>query len=377
MNFSRKLSKKEEEAYQGPVHYIPHYAVLRPDKESIPVRIVFNSSSVYQGHTLNDYWKKGPDLLNGMFGVVLRFREKEIVVMGDISKMYHRILIPERDQHVHRSLWRNLETNRAPDVYIKTVLTVGDKPAPAMAQIVFRKTAQGNKVDYAEAAEVLTNNTYMDDICDSVDTLEEARKLTEDIDKVLKTGGFTVKGWISNKKLTEKDNSEIEKGINVFQGGEEEVVGTPGNFKTDKFHIRVKVDLLRLVDRPSHVPVKMTKRVILSQGARIYDPIGFAAAFIIRAKIGMQLLWQLGLDSLFQEMKELDNVSFGRSLSTDNAVDPPMLCVFADASQDAFGACAYIRHRKDDDAFTIKFIAAKSRVAALKELTISRYRQPS
>ena len=54
---------------------------------------------------------------------------------------------------------------------------------------------------------------------------------------------------------------------------------------------------------------------------------------------------------------ELDNVSFGRSLSADNAVDPPMLCVFADASQDAFGACAYIRHRKDDDAFTIKFIA--------------------
>lgn len=190
--------------------------MLRPDKESIPVRIVFNSSSVYQGHTLNDYWKKGPDLLNGIIGVVLRFREKEIAVMGDISKMYHRILIPERDQHVHRSLWR---TNRAPDVYIKTVLTGGEKPAPAMAQIVFRKTAQGNKGDYPEAAEVLTNNTYMDDICDSVDTLQEARKLTEDIDKVLKTGGFTVKGWISNKKLTEKDNSEIEKGIDVFQGG--------------------------------------------------------------------------------------------------------------------------------------------------------------
>ena len=32
----------------------------------------------------------------------------------------------------------------------------------------------------------------------------------------------------------------------------------------------------------------------------------------------------------------------------------------------------YIRHRKDYDAFTIKFIAAKSRVAPLKEVTISR-----
>lgn len=38
----------------------------------------------------------------------------------------------------------------------------------------------------------------------------------EDIDKVLKIGGFIVKGWIFNKKFIEKDNSEIEKGINVF-----------------------------------------------------------------------------------------------------------------------------------------------------------------
>ena len=49
-------------------------------------------------------WMKGPDLLSNLFGVVLRFREKEVALVGDISKMYHRILIPERDQHVHRFL---------------------------------------------------------------------------------------------------------------------------------------------------------------------------------------------------------------------------------------------------------------------------------
>ena len=154
--------------------------MLRPDKKSTPVRIVFNSSSAFQGHTLNDYWKKGPDLLNGIFGVVLQFRERKVAVMGDISKMYHRILIPERDQHVHRFLWRNMETDRDPDIYLKTVLTFGDKPAPAMAQIALRNTAQKNKVDYPEVAEVLTNNVYMDDICDSVDTAHEARKLIND-----------------------------------------------------------------------------------------------------------------------------------------------------------------------------------------------------
>ena len=33
MKFARKLSKEEQEAYQGPVHYIPHHAVLRPEKK--------------------------------------------------------------------------------------------------------------------------------------------------------------------------------------------------------------------------------------------------------------------------------------------------------------------------------------------------------
>ena len=69
---------------------------------------------------------KGPDLLNSLFGVTLRFRENEVAVTRDISIMYHRILIPEHDQRVRRYLWRNMETNREPDVYVKKVLTFGD-----------------------------------------------------------------------------------------------------------------------------------------------------------------------------------------------------------------------------------------------------------
>lgn len=145
MQFSRKLSKQEIDNYKGPVHYIPHHAVIRPEKKSTPVRIIHNSFSVYQGHALNDYWLKGPDLLNNLFGVILRIREKGVAVMGDIFKMYHQVLILERDQHVHRFLWKNLETERKPDMYVKTVLTCGDKPVPAMAQTALRKTAEENK----------------------------------------------------------------------------------------------------------------------------------------------------------------------------------------------------------------------------------------
>ena len=141
----------------------------------------------------------------------MRFRERQVAVMGDISKMYHRILIPVKDQHVHRFLWREMEIGRDPDVYIKTVLTFGDKPATAMAQIALRKTANENKAEYSKAAEVLEKSTYMDDICESVDTKQEAREITDNIDKVLKTEGFSVKEWICNETLKENVDSTEEK----------------------------------------------------------------------------------------------------------------------------------------------------------------------
>ena len=73
-----------------------------------------------------------------------------------------------------------------------------------------------------------------------------------------------------------------------------------------------------------------TKRKILSQLAKVYDPIGFATAFLIRAKIGMQELWQMGVNwddvlspelqakwmKFFEELKELNEVSFPRGLFT-------------------------------------------------------------
>ena len=212
LNFSRKLSNEEIKTYEGPVHYSSHHAVIRPDKKSTPVRIVFNSSSSYQGHCLNDYRLKGPVLLNNLFGVMLRFRENKVALSADISKMYHRILNPERDQHIQRYLWRDMETEREP---VKTVLTFGDKPAPAMAQTALRKTAEEAKNCYPDAAKIIADNTYIDDICDSVPSVEEAKRLTKETDKVLESGGFHVKGWLSNKSLedTAIDNVNEDQSV--------------------------------------------------------------------------------------------------------------------------------------------------------------------
>ena len=263
LKFARKLSDVEIKDYEGPVHYVSHHEVLRPEKKSTPIQIVFNSSANFKGHCLNDYWMKGPGLLNSLFGVILRFRENAVAISGDISKMYHTILMPERDQHVHCFLWRNLETNRDPDVYVKTVLTFGDKPAPAMAQIALRKTAEQEIDIYPEAAETL-KNTYMDDICDSVTSLKIAEKLTDKLDNVLVKGGFKAKGWVSNY-LEMKNVNQSEQSLKVFGGAsEEKVLGVIWNNSEDTFSFE---DFSRFMPRtiPQQMSLKLTKRMILAR----------------------------------------------------------------------------------------------------------------
>ena len=179
----------------------------------------------------------------------------------------------------------NLQTHREPDVYVKTVLTFGDKQAPAMAQIALRKTAEEAKEAFPVAAQVIQNNTYMDDICDSVLTKEEARDLTRDIDSVLETGGFRVKGWVSNKAETLDVPKGEQKAATFLQGGSvEKVLGVVWDSSTDTFSFPVKSDLLDCQE-----PIQLPKRRVLSQIARIYDPIGFSSAFNISAKIALQV----------------------------------------------------------------------------------------
>ena len=286
MQFARKLTKQELETYEGTVHYIAHQEILRPERTT-PIRIVFNSSASFQGHRLNDYWIKGPDLLNSLFGVTLRLRENEVAVTGDISKMWHRVLIPKQDQQVHRYLWRNMETNRKPDVSVKTVLAFGDKPAPAMAQIAQRKTADQAKGSYPEAAQVLKNNTYIEEICDSLHSVQQAKRLTTELDEVLLKGGFQVKGWLSNQSLENEIIRQEKPEMKLLQrAAQDKILGTVWNHAKDM--------LLFNVNPPNHIT--LTKRTVLSQIARIFDPAGFAAAFLVRAKIGMQRLWQQGLE---------------------------------------------------------------------------------
>lgn len=406
-NVARKLTKEEIETYKGPVYYIPHHAVWKDSSESTPCRPVMDSSANCRGTVLNEFWAKGPDLINNLLGVLLRFREGFVAITGDIRKMYHAVKISGVDQHTHRFLWRDMDMNSAPSIYVMTSVSFGDKPAGNMAIMALRKTALMNEHLYPEAADTVLRNSYVDDIADSVDSLESAQERTNEIDDMLQAGGFKIKKWTyTSNGATDNNNTvnvitEFTIPSSSHPPGQKlsnhKILGMKWDPEGDLFSFEIKLNFAPKRKNTSTqftitinidilIPIPLTKRMIVSQVNRMYDPVGLIGPFLLRAKLLMRELWKgiakaLGWDDVipedhlaawmkfFHDLLELKDLTFPRCIRPADAVGNPSLVIFCDGSNDAFGACAYVRWERECGSYQSYLIASKNRLTPLKRMT--------
>ena len=164
---ARKLSPQELKNWTSPAFYISHLAVVNPRSNSTPVRIVFNSSQTHEGVSLNSCLAMGPySYMNNLVGILLRWREERVAMIGDIRKMFNAVHLKALEQHCHRFLWRDLQQHRPPDIYVIQRVNVGDKPTPAISTEAVYKTAELFREDSPQAADLLKNSNYVDDLID-------------------------------------------------------------------------------------------------------------------------------------------------------------------------------------------------------------------
>ena len=113
----------------------------------------------------------------------------------------------------------------------------------------------------------------MDDLCDSVDTVMEAKQQTEDIDTVLEKGGFKVKGWISNKPLGSSSPNEKKEMATMFQGSvEENVLSITWNNQSDALWFKVNFELInRIIEAEQRKPeIKLTKMMMMKMMMKVF-----------------------------------------------------------------------------------------------------------
>ena len=101
-----KTLTKEETADQAKRTWCTlHHLVLNPNKPG-QVRRVCYAAAKYQGSSLNSHLVSGPDLLNNLVGIFMRFREEKVALSGDIEAMFNQVAVPPEDQAALRFLWR-------------------------------------------------------------------------------------------------------------------------------------------------------------------------------------------------------------------------------------------------------------------------------
>lgn len=389
---ARALTNEELEIEHDYVYYLPHHEVFKPSS-STPVRIVFDASAQFMGGCINDYWAKGPNIIGNLLSVILRFRQFKVALVADIKKMYNSVRLSKKDQHTHRFLWRWMKTDKGTVQFILLTVTFGDRPGGTIASLALKMTAEMNINEYPVGAYAILRNMYVDDFLKSVETYEQAKRVIKEVDKILEKGGFAMKSWLISGD-TSKMTTEMED-INFVDSNSEKVLGMSWSPKVDILKFNVKWTLCGET-KYKYIPDIVTPRMMLSQIARIYDPLGLLAPFVIEGKTLMrksldledsrngkvegEAKWDRQLhDNLCMEwdkfcgvLHQLEEVEFTRCLKPEDAIGNPELIVFTDASETAYGTCAYVRWNCRDGVFKSSLIMAKNKLAPKRKLSIPR-----
>ncbi len=276
--YIKKVAKSETKEQW----FLPHFPVIRPDKDTTKVRVVFDAAMKCQGKSLNDAIQSGPKMQREILDVLIRFRRAPVALIANISEMFLQVGLQKEDRPYHRFLWRDFDASKEPDVYEFQRLLFGNTASPFCSQYVLYIHAQTHRVDYPEAAESVDNSMYVDDLLDSTETVETAQHLQNQLSDVLAMAGFNLQKWSSNEAAV-IENVPVSDclptiDINMGEPPKTKTLGVMWEAARDVFLFQVKQPDMSVIP---------TKRSVLSAIAALYDPFQFLAPFVIRAKIRM------------------------------------------------------------------------------------------
>ncbi|XP_011171522.2 uncharacterized protein LOC105204159 [Solenopsis invicta] len=205
IQINEKISASEE-----PVYYLPHHAVVKEERETTKLRVVFDASCrSSSGKSLNDVVRVGPTIQPELFEVVLRFRQHRYVLTGDIERMYRQIYIDPQQRNLQRILWKADSTS--PEAFVLNTVTFGVATAPFLAVRCLHQLACECQSESPRTSEVILKDFYMDDLITGTDDAEELKKIKNEVSRILAADGFPISNkWKSNLPELVEDRGESE-----------------------------------------------------------------------------------------------------------------------------------------------------------------------
>lgn len=374
----------EDELDKPAKWYIPHHGVYN-EKKPGKIRVVFDCSARFQGVCINDMLLQGPDLINSLVGVLLRFRKGKIALSCDIQQMYHQFHVcPSHRDYLRFLWWEDGDLNKPLKDFRMTVHIFGAASSPGCANYGLKQAGRDHAYIDEDAAQFLQQNFYVDDGLHASDDVETAARVLKGAVKICQEVQMRLHKITSNSKelldmFPEEEQAE-RKPQDLGKPGEgpvERVLGLQWLTEEDVFTFTQSIK-----SKPA------TRRGMLSTVAALYDPLGFISPLVLRGRIllhqacrdhlewddplpaEMEAAWTRWLNDLtaLHELKVPRSFippSFGTVLETE-------LHHFSDASADGYGQCSYLRLVDQDGRVHCSLAMAKSRVTPMKKTTIPR-----
>ena len=384
-NHASPVPLEELKTSAGQVWYLPHFDIYHPKKQD-QIRIVFDCSAVFQDQSLNKHLLQGPDMMNGLVGVLSRFRKEETAVTCDIEQMFHSFHVNPEHRDFLRFLWfKDNDLNGEICEYRMNVHLFGAVSSPDVANFGLRATAETGREQFGQAAaEFLQQDFYVDDGLKSFATPEDAIDVISKTKAMCSAASLRLHKFATNSKavleaMPAEDRSKDLKDLDLrhdvlpVQGS----LGTYWCIETDTIGFRIE-----LKDKP------LTRRGILSTVCSVYDPLGIVAPVIV---VGKQLLQELCHDGIEwddpvpshvhsqwekwrSELPLLEKITIARCVKPSGFGEPVVteLHSFSDASDVGLGQVTYLRLVNNLNQVHVSFLMGKARVAPLKPMSTPR-----
>ncbi|XP_065180252.1 uncharacterized protein LOC135810689 [Sycon ciliatum] len=395
----------------GKAHYLPHHPVVRNDKKTTKVRVVFDASAkTCQGPSLNECLYSGPAMTENILDIIIRFRHHRVAVVGDIEKAFLMVELAESDRNAVRFLWVDDPFSESPQVltYRFTRVVFGLTCSPFLLNATLRHHINLYADDPDFVASFL-ENTYVDDLINGADDDDTAYLLYSKMKSRLAVGGFNARKFQSNstaliaridenerslqsltppaveqaaEPVSTDDQSYAKSSLGAEEAGLlDKVLGIPWDRQQDELVINISQVFQEVDDKP------LTKRQVIALASQVFDPVGFLSPLVLplkkffqqicRIKIAwdeqltpsLQELWS----SLLQELQSCQPIRIPRCYfaAVQGDIHAVELHGFCDASADAYAAVVYLAIHTESGTH-VQFVTSKSRVAPLASQTIPR-----
>ncbi|XP_054746258.1 uncharacterized protein LOC129250677 [Anastrepha obliqua] len=220
-------------------------------------------------------------------------------------------------------------------------------------------------------ASVIANGFYVDKLMTSAPTIEDVIEIKQQVIEVLNKGGFPLRTIATNDASIIADVTAVDR-EDIIQVEDVDYVKELG-LKWSPF-----LDNFLFSYTQPLVSSKVSKRIILSNIARFFDPLGLLNPLMVTCKILLQQLWKFRLnwgesvppsnytqwESFCTKLPLVENLRVTRLVACDyNSTTH----AFVDASTRAYGATIYVVSNS-----TSALLCAKSYVAPTKEVSLFR-----